>query len=181
MKRRALIALAAAVIASQALLWWLRPEAVPPADAGPPRSGYSLTDFTLEVLTASGSIGFRLAAPRLQRRDADASLFIDAPRFHIPMAHGEDWHGRSEHGWVSADGNVLKLFGDVTMAQADATRIHTRDLTAWPAEKRAASAAPVEIRQPGRILTGTGMKADLATHTLELLADVHGTLEPASR
>lgn len=186
MNRRLVLGLILAVIASQLLLWWLKPAPKPRQNAGPPRSGYSLENFSLDVLTRHGDIGLNLQAPHLQRRDADASLFIDKPRFRLPGNDATEWNGQAEHGWVSADGELLKLSGKVLMQRpATATlgkaSIHTADLTVWPTEKRVATAAQADISDPGRILTGTGLKADLATHTMELLANVHGTLQPSRK
>lgn len=178
MNRRLLIFLLLAVALSQLLLWWLEPEPQPVATTGPPRSGYSLRNFHLEVLRRDGSIGFSMHAPHLQRRNSDGSLFIDEPRFRLPTDQGPGWHGRAERGWVRADGGLLKLSGEVRLKRPPATRILTSNLTAWPDQRRLATKAPVEIHQPGRILSGTGLKANLDTHTLELLADVHGTFQP---
>lgn len=186
MNRRLLVLLIVAVAASQLLLWWLKPAPKPRQSAGPPRSGYSLNNFSLDVLTKHGTIGFHVQAPHLQRRDADESLFIDKPRFRIPGTDNTQWHGQAEHGWVSGNGELLKLSGKVVMQRpATATQgkasIETVDLTVWPAEKRLATDAQAEIRDPGRILKGTGLKANLATHTMELLANVHGTLQPSRK
>lgn len=186
MNRSVLVVLVALVAISQLLLWWLQPAPKPRQSAGPPRSSYSLENFDLEVLKRSGAIGFTLQAPHLQRRDADESLFIDEPRFRLPAEGDNHWLGSAEHGWVSADGSMLKLSGQVDMHRPAATglgraSIRTSDLTAWPSQKRLATDARTEIREPGRILEGVGMKADLDTHTLELLANVHGTLDPTRK
>ncbi len=186
MNRRLLLGLILAVAVSQFMLWWLKPAPEPRQDAGPPRSGYSLENFSLDVLTARGNIGFNLQAPHMQRRDADESLFIDKPRFRLPGSNASAWQGQAEYGWVSADGELLKLSGKVLMQRAATdtlgeASIHTADLSVWPAEKRLATTAQAEISDPGRILTGTGLKADLATHTMELLANVHGTLQPSRK
>lgn len=184
MNWKVLLALGAAVALSQILLWWLVPPPQPQQVTGPPRSGYSLDNFSLDVLTRDGSVGFTLQAPHLQRRDADDSLFIDEPDFSLPSSEGPPWYGRAEYGWVSADGSLLKLSGKVLLqrpatASQGASTIDGADLSVWPQDKRIASAAATEIHEPGRILSGTGIRADLATHTLELLANVHGTLEPS--
>jgi lipopolysaccharide export system protein LptC len=176
--------LALAVVATQLLLWWLAPAPKPRVSAGPPRSGYTLENFSLDVLNEDGRVGARMRAPRLQRRDGDGSLYIDAPQFELPAETGSPWQGHSDYAWVAADGSLLKLQGAVHMQRPASTvngsaDIATADVSAWPDEHRLQTAAPTAIREPGRILSGTGMKADLANHTLELLADVHGTFQPA--
>ena len=43
------------------------------------------------------------------------------------------------------------------------------------------TAAPATIVQPGSILRGIGMRGDLNTKVLELLSDVHATIEPKDK
>lgn len=174
--------LAVAVGASQLLLWWFAPDAEPKPINGPARSSYTLEDFSLDVLKRDGSVGIELRAPHLARRDADGSLFIDQPQFELAGADGARWMGQAEAGWVGANAEIFKLLGDVRMQrpatlQISAARIESADVTAWPMQQRLRSAAPTVIRQPGRILRGTGMKLDIAAHTMELLHDVQGTFE----
>ena len=182
----AIALLALAALATQLLVWWFKPPRPPNTFVGPPRSSYTLENFTLDSLDTDGQPAFHLAAPRLARRDNDNSLYINAPKFIIIGNDGADWHGTSLYGWVSADGDLLRLIGKVDMlrpatAAASEAEIHTADATVWSKEKRMASAAPSVIQEPGSILRGTGMKADLNTHTLELLADVHATLTPQKK
>jgi lipopolysaccharide export system protein LptC len=40
------------------------------------------------------------------------------------------------------------------------------------------TAAPATIVQPGSILRGTGMRGDLNARELELLSNVHASIEP---
>jgi lipopolysaccharide export system protein LptC len=42
------------------------------------------------------------------------------------------------------------------------------------------TAAPATIAQQGSILSGVGMRGDLNEKVLELLSDVHSTLQPKS-
>lgn len=177
------IVLAAIAAATQILLWLVRPSESPPAFVGPPRSNYTLSDFTLDALDEQGRLSFTVTAPTLARRNDDGSLWIDTPQFVLAGSDGADWEGRSDAAWVTKDGAQMLLSGTVEMhrdafGNMRAARIETRDATAWPKDKKIETAAPATIIQPGSILRGTGMKADLNTHRLELLADVHATFAP---
>lgn len=170
-------------------VWWLRPPPHPGVVVGPPRSGYTIRDFTAWSYGDSGKLAFRLQAPYLQRREGDASLYLNAPRFLLPPQHGapgEPWRGTSQYGWVSEDGSVLKLQGQVDMhraAQKDspAAEVHTADVTAWTRQNRLATDAPARMVQGPSTMSGVGLRADLNTKHLELLHDFHGTFAPSPR
>ena len=189
MDRRSLLlglVLLVAVAVTQLLVWWLKPPPKPNQMVGPPRSSYTLNDFTLDALAEDGSPAFRLVAPYLARREGDDSLYVNAPVYTIYGTDHADWHGTSQYAWVSADNSLVKLIGKVDMhrpavGQVKAAEVHTADATVWTQDKRMASAAPSIIQQPGSIMRGVGMKADLNTHSLELLADFHATLTPQAR
>lgn len=184
-----LVLLALAAGAVQLLVWWLSPRHAARDEAGPPRSGYTLQDFTLYGYAPDGKLAYRLQAPRLNRREGDASMYINQPTFLLVSRNGTGtppWTGRSEFGWVSARGDELKLQGQVRMSRpaypgAAAASIRTRDLTAWPPQNRVATDATVSIHQGTATMTGTGMRARLDTKHLELLHDVHGTFRPSTK
>ncbi|MGA9829325.1 MAG: LPS export ABC transporter periplasmic protein LptC [Rhodanobacteraceae bacterium] len=174
--------LALLAIGTQILLWVTRTHADAQTFSGPPRSDYTLTDFTMNALGPEGNLSFTVTGPRLARRGDDGSINVDRPRYVIIDSKGLRWHGTSDAAWVNRAGSVMRMEGHVDMRRDPApnletTRIVTSDLTAWLKEKRMQTAAPTQITQPGSILRGIGMKADLDAHTLDLLADVHGSFQ----
>jgi lipopolysaccharide export system protein LptC len=180
------IVLLLAAAGTQLLVWWLKPPPKPNEMVGPPRSSYTLNDFTLDGLGEDGTPSFRLVAPYLARRQGDDSLYVNAPVYTIYGTDGADWHGTSQYAWVSSDNSLVKLIGKVDMHRpavgtVKAAEVHTADATVWTQDKRMASAAPSIIQQPGSMMRGVGMRADLDTHTLELLSNFHGTFTPQSK
>ncbi len=184
-----LIVLACALALVQAAIWWLRPPPTPIAVTGPPRSGYTLSNFTYYGYDDLGKLNVRITSPSLQRKESDRSLFIDQPRFLLPPAENEPdaapWLGHSEYGWVSADNTIVKLMGKVDMhraasAVAPSAEIHTSDVTAWPGEHRLATDDPARIRQGTSRMSGIGLRAKLDSKYMELLHDFHGTFKPAA-
>lgn len=180
---RTVVVLALAAAVTWALFWYFyRPDS-PPAFVGPPRSNYTLDNFTLNALDERGKLSFTVTAPAMARRNDDGSLWVDAPDFLIAAQQGQPWKGQSQSAFINKDGSYLLLAGPVQMqreadAEAGAARVETRDVDAYPKENRLQTAAAATITQPGSILRGTGMKADLNTHQLELLADVHASFAP---
>ncbi|MBA8888325.1 lipopolysaccharide export system protein LptC [Dokdonella fugitiva] len=170
------------VIGTEALLWLVRDRTNAQTFAGPPRSDYTLSDFTLDALDSAGKRTFQVSGPRLARRGDDGSIFVDAPDYTLVDGAGHPWTGTSESAWVNKDGTIMKLLGHVEMHRAgddksEPVDVVTSDLTTWPKDKKMETAAAATITQPGSILRGTGLRGDLNDKTLELLSDVSSTLQ----
>ena len=181
-----LVALALVAALSQILLWLTRPPALEPTFSGPPRSGYTLDNFSMNALDEQGKLAFTVSGPRLTRRSEDGSIFVSTPDYVIVDNDGNPWIGSSDSASVNKDGSTMKLEGHVEMerhpsASATAAQIITSDLIAHPRDNTLVTAAPVQIIQPGSILRGTGLRGDLNSKVLELLSDVHNTFEPTPR
>lgn len=166
--------------------WLLRDRPDAQQFAGPPRSDYTLADFTLNALDSTGRRTFQVSGPRLVRRGEDGSIHVTTPDYLLIDGSGRPWRGHSEAAWVNRDGSLMKLQGDVEMrrdpaAGEDPVELVTRDVTAWPREHRIETAAAATISQPGSILRGTGLRGDLDARILELMSDVHSTLQPARK
>ena len=184
-RRYWLLVFALAVLAggSTFLAWLTRERPNAQTFAGPPRSDYVLTDFTLDALDAAGRRTFQVSGPTLARRGDDGSIFVTTPDYLLIDGSGHAWKGKSDAAWVDKDGTLMKLQGHVEMhreAGGDGKPVDvvTRDLTTWPKDKKMETAAPATITQPGSILSGVGMRGDLNAKVLELLSDVHSTLQP---
>lgn len=180
------IGLAVLALFSQVLLWLTRPPAVEPTFTGPPRSGYTLDNFSLNALDETGKLSFTISGPRLTRHSDDGSIFVSTPDYVMVDKDGLPWVGESDSAWVNKDGSIMRLEGNVKMQRATTgtagpAELRTSDLTALPKAKTFETHAPAQIVQPGSILRGTGLRGDLNTKVLELLSDVHTTFEPTPR
>jgi lipopolysaccharide export system protein LptC len=160
-------------------VWTERPGHQVTAPASDAHSDYLLHDFELVALDAQGRESFTLRAPRLTRNASDRTMDLRTPRFLIPPRPGTDgsaWEVRARTGWVSAEGDELRLRGGVdarsTAASAASMRMTTEQLNVYPRQQRATSAAEVTIVQPGLILRGRGLEADLADNRLRLQSNV---------
>jgi lipopolysaccharide export system protein LptC len=178
-----IVLLAFTAVATQWLVWLTRERPDAETFAGPPRSDYTLDDFTMNALDSSGKRTFQISGPRLARRGEDGSVFVTAPDYLLVDGNGHPWKGKSDSAWVNKEGSVMKLLGHVEMHRAagegdEAIEMVTRDLTTWPKEKKIETAAAATITQPGSILRGTGLRGDLDSKVLELLSNVHSTLQP---
>ncbi|HEV7490844.1 MAG TPA: LPS export ABC transporter periplasmic protein LptC [Rhodanobacteraceae bacterium] len=178
--------LALAGVALNVVYWITRQPTNEQTYAGPPRSDYTLTDFTLNALDAEGKLSFQTVGPFLARRGDDGSIFVTTPDYIIYDGSEHQWKGKSDSAWVNKEGTIMRLDGHVEMHRLEDKGVQpvdvvTRDLTTWPKDKKMETSAPATITQPGSILRGVGMRGDLNTKVLELLSDVHATIEPKDK
>lgn len=150
------------------------------------RSDYVLIDFELTALNDQGRESFTLRAPRLGRDPKQKTLDIATPLFLIPPGRNtgsETWEVRASKGWVSAEGDELRLRGDVTGTSEGrdgaSTTLATEQLNVYPDARRAASPGRVVITRPGSILSGRGLQLDLATKRYSFSSEVHHRYAPA--
>lgn len=143
------------------------------------RPDYVLNQFELVVLDEQGEETFTLRAPMLARDPTSQTMEVATPLFLIPPSagsSGDAWQVRSRTGWVSAEGNELRLIGEVTAISDGSTgppvAIATEQLNVFPETKRISSAVAVSVNQPGSILRAHGLEADLDTKLYTLQSRV---------
>lgn len=162
-----LILLAAAALSGWAL-WSQRDK--PVSAQGSARPDYVLKDFEVVVLDQLGKESFTLRAPTLTRDPNVKTMDITTPLFLIPAKPGTSggpWQVKSQRGWVSAEADEVRLRGQVhadsTNADGKPINITTEELNVFPDANKATSTVPVRMLQPGLIMNGSGLQADLET------------------
>jgi lipopolysaccharide export system protein LptC len=150
-----------------------------------PELDYILEDFELSAYNERGANSFRLEAPRLERLADGGQLRIQAPRIAMRDGRGRRWLGQAAAGEVSPKGEEVRLLGGVALeraaADSEALVLRSEALTLFTETRRMETDAWVTIEQPGSILRGRGLIAELDADRLQLLADVHATFQPAGR
>jgi lipopolysaccharide export system protein LptC len=184
MNKRALLVLVlvALATASSLVVWRLRPapRPVPPSEA---RSDYTLDNFELVTLDEAGKESFSVRAPHLERDPQGKSLTITRPAFSFPDRTRGRWVATAGTAWVGPKGEQVKLMGNVDMvgppgAIGERTRLRTAQLEILPKRNLASSPAVVTVSRGDSILSGTGLRADLKAHRVQLLANVKGRYAP---
>ncbi|HVF34570.1 MAG TPA: LPS export ABC transporter periplasmic protein LptC [Candidatus Saccharimonadia bacterium] len=177
------LVLAAFAGLTQWIVWLNRDDPKTETYVGPPRSDYTLDRFTLTSFDERGAFAFTVEAPRLARHPWLGSFEIDGPAFRIRDAGGEDWRARSTRGHVSGDGKTLKLVDKVELDRPKSAgkapvSIRSDELTAHVDASLVTSNSAVTIMQPGSILAGTGLDADLEQKRFSLKQRVTARYEP---
>ncbi len=178
------IALGTAAVASSWMAWHQR-DAAPQAATANNTADYVLHDFQIVGLDAQGKESVTLRAPHLARQSEDETVDIQTPLFLLPDGNGHHWQLAAATGWLSADGDQLRLQGGVSghsPAGADIapTTFRTESLTAFPRRNLVQTDDAVEITQPGLRQTGVGMQLDTTTQNLRLLSQVRTRYEPSA-
>lgn len=185
-RRTAAVLLVLVAAASSVWVWQLRDDDEPPTLVGPPRSDYLLFDFELVALDGDGAESFYASGPSLSRHPHLGTLDIIDPRFSSPDASGDIWTSSARRAHINSEGTRLDLLGDANVVgpesrAAEPVRLRSEVLTVFPREHRVSSEQPVTITQPGSILKGTGLRADLNTRRVELLSNVESRHAPPTR
>lgn len=179
-----LVLLAGAALSGWSL--WSKRTATPELEAATDgRPDYVLNDFELVALDARGKESFTLKAPHLARDPGTREMQIGTPLFLIPprgdVASNDAWNVRSDTGWISAEGDELRLRGAVKAAsegRVDAPiTITTEQLNVFPETDLVTSDVAVAINQPGSILRGIGLEVDLASKQYTLQSQVSSRYE----
>ena len=149
------------------------------------RPDYVLHNFEITSLDAQGKESFTLRAPYLERHPGEETMDLTTPLFLVPNAAGQYWEVRSQHGWVSADQQEIRLNGDVNAnspaGASQAVSMKTGRLTVFPQKNRAVTDDVMTIVQPGSILRGRGFEVSTATKRYVFRSEVQSTHAPIRR
>lgn len=159
----------------------LRTREEPPQGLRPPH----LPDFWVEQLSAltmgaDGRPAQRLAATSMRHYADDETTELTDPVLLVYEPNLPPWEIRSERGWMSADGELVLLQGEVHINRqvSDRSRsVHlvTRDLRVQPKEEYAETDQPVRAESGPHWVTARGLEAWLrAPVRIKLLAQVRG-------
>ncbi len=145
---------------------------------------YVLHDFQIIALDEQGKESTTLRAPLLERARNDETMTITTPLFLLPDQDGNHWELRSEKGWVSAKGDLLKLTGNVSgdspkVPSVPPTTFRTDHLDVYPKENRARTDALVSMTRPGMTQSGVGFELDSKSKTYHFLSQSKGRYTPS--
>lgn len=145
-------------------------------------------DYYLEGVDATqmnpdGSPSQRLLADRMTHYPDDDSTEVKVPNLTIYDSTRPPWRIRSNTGWLSGDGEVLLLQGEVKIDRSAARgvrplHITTRDLRVQPRDNYLETDAPVDSRSEKSRIHAIGMQAWFNKPIrIKLLANVRGHYE----
>lgn len=149
-----------------------------------PRPPHS-PDYWIEGLTAltmdlQGRPRRRLSATAVRHFPDDESTELTGPEMLLLAPGKPPWRVRAERGWVSSDGALILLQGEVHIDREEGEGVRplhlvTRDLRVRPKDEYAETDSPVRVRSGASRVESTGLQAWLREPVrIKLLADVRG-------
>ena len=180
---RHLLPLGLLLLAAGGSLWLAHLEEPPPRRAGGHAPDFFLNDLMATALGRDGRPERRLWAREMRHYPDDDSTELLAPRLELYEEAGPPWQLRAETAWLSGDGELLLLQGEVHIDRAAGpgsrpVQAVTYNLRVQPKERYAETDERVTLHSAASWVEATGMQAWLIRPLrIKLLSDARGHYE----
>lgn len=142
---------------------------------------YYLSELDTTRFSQDGRREWRLQAQRLTHFPTPEFSLLDRPQLSLFPEGDEPWFIEAERARIDQDSEGrerMQLDGNVVITYVDGggqtLTIYTDTLTVYPEQRLAETAAEVLMTTAGSELRSRGLRADLNTQLIELLANVRG-------
>lgn len=186
--RRLRVLLPLLLLAGAALVWEALlqrpPESAATAPPGSQQIDYRLSGLDVTRMGPDGKPVHRLTAQTLSHAADDDTTRVEHPRLTVFQGDTPPWQVEARQAWISADGELVLLDGDVLITRAGADdraplRVETRNLRVQPRQDYAETDEAVRVETDDDWLDATGMQAWLRPPSrLKLLSSVKGRYVP---
>ena len=177
-----LFLVAAAALSGWAV--WHRGAGGAPVVAAGERPDYVLHDFELVALDDEGRESFTLHSPSMLRDPGERSMSMATPVFLLPDGEDRYWRVDAREGWISPDGDLLRLRGQVQVAAPPGQRpmsLRSELMDVYPDRHLATSPASVTVTEPGLTMQGRGFRAELDAKRFTILSQATSRYVPSPR
>lgn len=144
---------------------------------------YTMENFFITTMGATGSPEHRLQARYLAHYPDDGSTEFTAPQFTLYERDDGPWQVSAERGWVGPKQKFVVLRDNVLIENPQAAsgkvmRVTTSELQVLPDDKFAQTGQPVTLQSQNSLTHAVGMRLYLNEERLQLLSKVKGTYAP---
>jgi lipopolysaccharide export system protein LptC len=145
---------------------------------------YRVQGFEVVRMTPDGQPAHRLRAATLWQFADDGTSELEQPRLTVFQADEPPWEVASKQAWMSADGSLALLTGDVLIERdgderTPPTRLETSELRIQPRDDYAETDKPVRLETDRDWLEAVGMKAWLRPPSrIKFLSEVESFYVP---
>lgn len=176
------------VIAAAASWWLARPAdegtASTATNRGEREIDYYITGLDVTRMTEAGVPAHRLRTPRLRHFTDDETSELEQPHLTVYQTDAPPWEVDADHAWVSADGSLILLQGDVLITREGDVddrpmRIVTSNLRVQPEQDYAETDEQVRVFSESDWVDSIGMQAWMRPPSrLKFLSQVKGYYVP---
>jgi lipopolysaccharide export system protein LptC len=143
---------------------------------------YFVDDLHATAYDIDGTPRYHLSASKMVHYMDDDTTTLQSPTFLRDGPGVSRVSARSSRGLVSADGEIVYLFGGVHMTEDNAAggapiELATQFLKVMPNADRLSTDKPVTLTQGTSVLTANSMSADGKKRTMDLRGQVKGIYE----
>lgn len=144
---------------------------------------YYLKGASIIGLDDSGVVLYELDADYIRHNPSDDSVALERVRMDYQASPTTSWVVEAEEGRIDANHDLIELSGNVEArtgqdAGTPSTVLTTSELQLEPETSIASTSSQVRVEMNGKLLSGTGMHADLRQEKLQLESNVHGRFIP---
>ena len=143
---------------------------------------YYVKDFSVTTMGENGKPKHLLVATQMDHYPDDDTTGLLKPRMEIYRTPEPQWDINSERGWVSSDGKLVLLLGDVRIkrkgsATNEPVNLWTEELRYRPEDQYAETDKHVKIKNGDSITEAVGMRAWLNEGKIQFLSRTKGSYE----
>ena len=159
-------------------------------ESGPARPPETKPDYTMSNLNslkmnAAGEPKSRLKADFLARFESKDETELTAPELKIYRPDKEPLYARADQGWVTSDNEVILLQGNVRFWELNSNgqlvlEVTTSEARVYPERDYAETDKPATLSTTKTRTDSIGMKAYMEEGRIEMLNQVHTTIEEAA-
>lgn len=140
---------------------------------------YFMEGVETKSFNETGNLSYTMQSPRVDHFPEDSRSEIRTPVLVMTRPSGPPWHLSAEAATARHPTGDMNLQGNVVLQREanpdyEPITMSTEQLQLNAAARQAAAEGLVRFVSPSGKVTGTGLRADLTTEQLELLANVQG-------
>jgi len=129
----------------------------------------------IQVYGKVGRIKYKIMGDKVVHYPGQKETEIFAPTIIILQEIGNPWEVRAKNGWVTPDGDKVRLEGKVVVSRQTSiynkfSQLESEQLSIWPKQEYVESDEAVKIITKDMLITAIGLEADLYEQQYHLLS-----------
>lgn len=147
---------------------------------------FFMENFTVTAMNTTGTPRYKLSADKMKHYPDDDTSELSRPHIIVFRAQTPPWIIDANRGWISANGELVLLIGNVKVnrkasAETRAMSLTTEELRLRPNDDYAETDKAVTIVSGKDVTRAIGMRAYLKEGRLQLLSSARGKYDAKTK